>query len=175
LSITTTRHIDKQSGYLWVMNQCHSAHHLAKHTSRGNAIAVTRYTFRKWIRHECLPNKPVVETVHQLLIWLFLRCTIIDACVSQVHRKWEGGCGWQEVRILTANWGSRAKISRLLFLGLTALKRRTWQAGCEWRLCGRSQTVNGRSDYYSCRLTRTAVPLAMLAQGQIRPLDGCDQ
>ena len=48
-------------------------------------------------------NKPVVETGRQLLIWLFLRCTINDAYVSQVQREWEGGCGCQEVRIVIAN------------------------------------------------------------------------
>jgi len=47
---------------------CVCMYHSAKYTSRGNAIAVTRYTFCKWIRYECLPNKTVVETVRQLLI-----------------------------------------------------------------------------------------------------------
>jgi hypothetical protein len=61
-----------QAGKWLVDGQYHPVLWMAKYTSRGNAIRMTRQTFGKY-----LPNKCVVKTVWQLFTWL--SCTA-DSC-----------------------------------------------------------------------------------------------
>jgi hypothetical protein len=39
--------------------------------------------------YECLPNKPVMETVWQLCNWFLAECRVTGAC--QIHQSWERG------------------------------------------------------------------------------------